>query len=359
MDHLKFVQEYGLENYDPNAINLNTYSQANQYQISQFEVSQFLGIFPPNTYLQDAQYQGAQSQEPQYQGTNNTDFDNQPVNTHLFTDTANNLGLTPYPAHQPPVALAAQTQHSQAHGGNQIQTFAITIHPGNGRKQYTVQLSIPAQVSDLGLIHLADRPCVAKAIGPQAVYKDPRVRTWVDQILTIYWECVAARFTNSIPASLRQEVQASLARGRPFINDPWTGHTLYKAVLGRSGAVQALEIWMYGSSNNNQLLAQTWRETRRLKNPASAEAKRVPYVRREVLLAVWILLKMGDPASDLLNMNSSSKNTNNTIEKKWMLLRKCKLDYLISSEDPVTPDPYWAGFEQEIETITKTEAILR
>jgi hypothetical protein len=174
--------------------------------------------------------------------------------------------------------------------------------------------------------------------------KDDRVVTWYNQVGKEYWNMIMDRFRDTIPPGVSEaEVYDELIKSHPCIRDPWTGHTLYKNLLGKKDKIPQLEAWMYGAvavGNRSATLYATWRDT--LRSKVHKKDKKVPWIPQERLLALWIILRRGTPDT-VLSQRSNSK-------RKWEQLKRCKLTYLIPDpESDATPDPFWDGFLEELE----------
>ncbi|KAK7734012.1 hypothetical protein SLS53_008007 [Cytospora paraplurivora] len=261
----------------------------------------------------------------------------------------NILNAAPDPSHAP---LSAPSQHTQLPAllgpqagipnapAVQDVTFSFEIRGSADRHPYTVYLSRPAQIEDLGQFDPNDRSYIHEYLKTNGKQGNAELKQWYKEICPAYWSNIIRLCANDIPASMVDEVHKQLCASKFGIKDPWSGHALFKRVWNPSRQdknqgynIIRLKAWMYGGEETTQ---QTWRETLRSKDEEKDRV--VPWVPREVILAVWVIMKEG----------KAEDPSNPSMVKKREELEACKLMYQISNQEWVQPDPYWEGFMEEL-----------
>jgi hypothetical protein len=120
----------------------------------------------------------------------------------------------------------------------------------------------------------------------------------------------------------------------------WASNRLYRKVLGIDSNgpgvadLKKLGEWMYGTEDST---LATWRETLSTKDGA---AKKVPWVKRERLIALYVIFA---------GIVQDDKSRMVKLQPRFDMVEKCKLTYLISDQDHVVPNTYWEGFAEELE----------
>lgn len=251
-----------------------------------------------------------------------------------------------------PAPTEAPAQQSDTMPGIQlVLNFDVNTRSGS----YTVKLSIPAKGTDIEKFRAdADRARVREYVKNtwKPANKDARVVVWYNQVDKKYWDLVMNRFEDTIPPGMsKASVRTLLLKSHPCINDPWTGHYLYKFLLGKHGGIPKLEAWMYGEvavENGPATPYATWKDT--LRSKVAKDDQKVPWVPQESLVAIWIILKKGCPETVLSELHKP--------QEKWAQLNRCKLTHLIPDPESVaTPDPFWDGFLEELEEDPEQESL--
>lgn len=243
-----------------------------------------------------------------------------------------------------PASTEAPAQQSGTNTAEMPSINLVVPFQVKGQKgDYTVNLSIPAKAKDIeGFRTEADRAQVTDYVtGSQE--KDDRVVAWYNQVGNEYWNMIIDRFRDTIPRGVSEaEVHGELIKSHPCIRDPWTGHTIYKNLLGKKDKIPQLEAWMYGAvavGNGSATLYATWWDT--LRSKVNKKDKKVPWIPQARLVALWIILRRGNPDTVL----SQRANSN----RKWEQLKRCKLTHLLSDPESAAPDTFWDGFLLELE----------
>ncbi|ROW11779.1 hypothetical protein VPNG_04937 [Cytospora leucostoma] len=282
------------------------------------------------------------------QNTAVNSFGGQPYSPLPIANMANNADLdssTPPPAApvqdaQPPAPQGPQAGAPSAPAA-QAATFSFEIRGSADRHPYTVQLSRPARFEDLALIDPDDRAYIHENTKTNEKQKgNPQLKKWYKEICPAYWSDIISTCASDIPPSMVGDVHKQLCASKFGIKDPWSGHALFKKVWNSSRKdnnqgynILRLKAWMYGDEETTH---QTWRET--LRSKGDEKDRVVPWVPREVILAVWVLMKEG----------KAQDPTSHSMVKKREELQACKLMYLVSNQESVQADPYWQGFEDEL-----------
>lgn len=221
-------------------------------------------------------------------------------------------------------------------------------------ERYIVRLSRPARGEDVDLFRTEDdRSKVHYHVRDKTpeTEEDALLVMWYEQVGPKYWNMVIDRFRDMIPAIVDEtNLRAALTKSHPCAEDPYSGHKLYKDLFVDGARIRELEVWMYGKTHVGgavpEPLYPTWRQTLEAKWSKETQLDHlgqvglnVPWVEREELVGVWILLKRARPENSV---------TAKTATKKWEQLKRCRLTHLVPDPDSAAPDPFWAGIEEAL-----------
>jgi len=158
----------------------------------------------------------------------------------------------------------------------------------------------------------------------------------LQRIWRTYWAQVMIVLGQHVPPSMHPRVLDELSSHRY----QWASDKIYRKVLGidknRAGFADLKKLgeWMYGTEDST---LATWRETLSTKDGA---AKKVPWVKRERLIALYVVFA---------GFVQDRKSRMAKLRPRFDMVEKCKLTYLISHQDHVVPNTYWEGFAEELE----------
>ncbi|KAJ0122369.1 hypothetical protein J7T55_002882 [Diaporthe amygdali] len=261
---------------------------------------------------------------------------------------ANVVGATiDFPPHAIPFSSNNEAvRQSSTEENVDIQTFQFSFT--SGQVEHSVALSRPAQAKDLGNFSLHDRHLVSAYLHTEQGKKDESVKTWYREISRPYWREVLSFFGNQVPAFMFDRVLNEFCMSNPCIKDPWSGHGLYRQLLvrqqGEPGQVQRLITWMYGTRITP---LPSWRDTLSTK---PAHDRKVPWIKREKIIALFVILTCSDEsAKEQMEAGKKSEPAAHNVKLKRDMLDKAKITYLISNQEHVVADEYWAGFAEELE----------
>lgn len=208
----------------------------------------------------------------------------------------------------------------------------------------SLKFSKPAQSDDLDPFSKEQRHVITDYMKSEQGKDDKFVMQWHSEIRRPFWAQILIFFGERVPASMNQQVLNELCASHPCISDPWTGHALYRDLLGSSQSrmtpIFALQNWMYGAGATTHA---TWRDTLRTK---VGQDKKVPWVKRAKIIALYVILACAE--AGWREQASASKAAKN-VQSKRDTLAACKLNYLLSDQDHVITDEYWDGFAEELE----------
>lgn len=254
-----------------------------------------------------------------------------------WPDTVDNMALGPnHPANRAPEqpGLLRSTMGGPANipvaNPNQPRLFYFDFPGDANTSAYRIRLSLPASLVDFDAISSAKRRAIHDHLKNNGTVGNEFLQQWDNETCSLYWDRQMNACKDKIPASMLNQVHKLLCRSHPSIRDPWTGHTIYINEWNKK--LRALPKWM---SDEKTPLLPTWRDTLRSKDAKKDQV--VPCPSREILLALRVIMGRGQPDDPKGHMAS-----------KWEELKACKLEFQISQEEVVQPDPYWAGFEEEL-----------
>lgn len=270
-----------------------------------------------------------------------------PVPHQPRPSTPQDIFYTSSPPHAIPFSLNNEpVRQSSPEEKIDIQTFQFSFT--SGEVDHSVALSRPAQAEDLGNFSLRDRHLVSAYLHTEKGKKDELVKTWYREISRPYWREVLSFFGNQVPVSMFDRVLNELCMSNPCIKDPWSGHGLYRQLLvrhqGEPGKAQRLITWMYGTRITP---LPSWRDTLSTK---PAHDRKVPWIKREKIIALFVILTCSDEsAKEQMEAGKKSDTAAYNVKLKRDILDKAKITYLISNQEHVIANEYWAGFAEELE----------
>lgn len=247
----------------------------------------------------------------------------------------------------------AQTSHSlqASHAMRQYTPSAKSIEKQT--RQFdgiSVTFSKPAQPDDLDLFSKTQKRVIAAYAKSEQGKGDEFFMQWHSGIRRPFWGKILTLFGENVPASIYQQVLDELCASHPCVSDAWTGHALYRDMVGTSQSrkpkprIYALEDWMYGAGATTHA---TWRDT--LSTKVGPDTK-VPWVKRAKVIALCVILACDQEGS-------KKKRESKNVRSKRDLLEKCKLLYLVSDQDHVVANEYWDGFAEELEEDPEQERL--
>lgn len=218
-----------------------------------------------------------------------------------------------------------------------------------GDTSFSLTLSKPAQAKDLDNFPWLERHLISAYARNQKDEEDVDLKRWYHEIRKPFWAQIISSF-GKIPASLYERVLHELCASHPCRHNPWTGHGLYRSLLGKdgkhgTGCLTTLKEWMYGTGTTT---LATWRDTLSTKTRSSS-CGRVPWVQREKLIALSVILDCADAASKDIKTAPAAGRMKRNIQSKFEILEQCKLTYLLSNQDRVVANGYWDGLAEELE----------
>lgn len=167
---------------------------------------------------------------------------------------------------------------------------------------------------------------------PQQANNNANLGQSLQTIWRNHWDQIVGLFPQKVPASLRTQVVDELSAKRY----EWSGNKLYRDVFGidklKHADLQELKKWMYGGRATTDA---TWRDTLRSKPDGE---RTVPWVTRERLIALSVFFAA---------MRADQNGRMGRVQTKFAIIRECKLEFMLSSQDQVDEDPYWASFPEE------------
>lgn len=224
----------------------------------------------------------------------------------------------------------------------------------NPTSSHTVQLSSPGRLEDFDRIPEADL---------KAIRDSPENAAWHGEVSRLFWRRVMEHNADLLPADdarLRRAVFALLCRSNVLIEDLWTAHQVYKSMVlpvhwkpNGEPSLLRLKHWMTrpgGGDNDNA----TWRAT--LASKETDYERLVPWVPRERLIALCILLRKGHPG-EIVRVGPNGepvaharvRQSKTMARKKLALVAGCHLLYQCRDADAAPPpSPYWAGFREAL-----------
>ncbi|KAG6368587.1 hypothetical protein INS49_002800 [Diaporthe citri] len=218
-----------------------------------------------------------------------------------------------------------------------------------GNTSFSLPLSKPAQAKDLDSFPWFERHLISAYARNQKDEEDVDLdfMRWYNEIRRPFWAQIISSFGKDVPGSLYDRVLDELCVSHPCRYDPWTGHSLYRFLLGKDGmrCLMTLKDWMYGTGTTT---LPTWRDTLSTKIRSSSYAK-VPWVQREKIIALSVILAGADAASTEIQKEASATRMKNNIQSKFEILEECQLTYLLSNQDHVVASKYWDGLAEELE----------
>lgn len=208
----------------------------------------------------------------------------------------------------------------------------------------SLTFSKPAHSDDLDPFSKEQRRLIMAYTKTKKGKDDKFFMQWYSEIRRPFWAQILISFGERVPASMNQQVLDELCASHPCIIDPWTGHALYRELLGSSQSrmkpISVLQSWMYGAGATTHA---TWRDTLRTK---VGQDKKVPWVKRAKIIALYVILACAE--AGWREKASASKAAQN-VRAKREILAACKLNYLLSDQGHVITDEYWDGFAEELE----------
>ncbi|KAI7784339.1 hypothetical protein LA080_010122 [Diaporthe eres] len=236
------------------------------------------------------------------------------------------------------------TQVSPQADAIEKQTRHFTSTTGNTSMSLT--LSKPAQAKDLDSFPWNERHLIATYARTEQGKKDVDFKQWHTGIRRPFWAHIMSSFGKGVSSSIYDRVLDKLCASHPCRRDPWTSHDLYRDLLGkrRMTSLLALQDWMYGTGTTTDA---TWRDTLSMKT--SYCYRKVPWVQREKIIALSVILACADASSKEMRLKQTTTQTKQNIHSKFGILEKCRLTYLLSDQDHVVASEYWDGFAEELE----------
>lgn len=326
---------------------------------------------------------------PYYHGGYNLNREGTPIDPRLVYG-ADVVGKTPdfpaesmpqYPtSQQMPPAVDPETQRHEPQLSTPQSTFdsstraqtsdsvpenevvAQVLPPINGIEKQTRQfsstknnklllltLSKPAQGKDLEDFPWDERYLLLAYSKTEQGVNDGYFMQWFEDIRRPFWVQALVSFGSQVPATMYNQVLDELCVSHPCIAFPWVGHTLYRRILGIPkckepmkkgiGNLRVLREWMYGEEETTHA---SWRDALSSK---TGEDKKIPWVKREKIIAVSLILDCANAAYRKTKAVAAFRN----IQVKREMVEKCKLTYLLSNQDHAVPNEYWDGFVEELE----------
>lgn len=165
----------------------------------------------------------------------------------------------------------------------------------------SVTFSKPAQPDDLDLFSKTQKRVIAAYAKSEQGKGDEFFMEWHSEIRRPYWAKILTLFGENVPASMYQQVLDELCASHPCVSDAWTGHALYRDMVGTSQSrklrprIYALENWMYGGGATTHT---TWRDT--LSTKVGPDTK-VPWVKRAKVIALSVILACDQEGSKKKN----------------------------------------------------------
>lgn len=220
----------------------------------------------------------------------------------------------------------------------------------NPSSSHTIQLSSPGRLEDFNHIPEGDL---------KAIRDSPENATWHSEVSRLFWSRVMEYNTDIIPsdAAFQKSVLSLLCRSNILIEDLWTAHQVYKSMAlpihwkaNGEPSLLRLKHWMTREGDNS-----TWRAT--LASKESEYERLVPWVPRERLIVLCILLRKGHPG-DIVRVDLNGeplahrkvKQSKTMARKKHALIADCHLLY--QCQDAAAhppPSSYWAGFQEALD----------
>lgn len=215
---------------------------------------------------------------------------------------------------------------------------------------HTIQLSKPGLLQDFDHINEGDL---------KAVRESPENSTWHNEVSQLFWRKVMEYNADIIPpdGAIQQRVYSLLCRSNILIEDLWTAHQVYKTMVlpvhwkaNGEPSLLRLKHWLTQGGNK-----PTWRET--FDSKAGDYEKLVPWIPRERLIALCILLRKGHPEDlSTVKLNGEPLESRKLKQSKTMARKKhawiadCNLLYQCrdAAVEP-QPSPYWAGFQEAMD----------
>lgn len=214
----------------------------------------------------------------------------------------------------------------------------------------SLTFSKPAHSDDLDPFSKQQRRLIMDYTKTKKGKDDKFFMQWYSEIRRPFWAQILVSFGERVPASMSQQVLDELCASHPCIIDPWSGHALYRELLGSSQSrmkpISVLQSWMYGAGATTHA---TWRDTLRTK---VGQDKKVPWVKRAKIIALYVILACAE--AGWREKASASKAAQN-VRSKREILAACKLNYLLSDQGHVITDEYWDGFAEELENDPEQE----
>lgn len=220
----------------------------------------------------------------------------------------------------------------------------------NPSSSHTILLSSPGRLEDFDRIPEGDL---------KAIRDSPENAAWHSEVSRLFWRRVMEYNNDIIPpdAAIKQSVLSLLCRSNILIEDLWTAHQVYKSMAlpihwkaNGEPSLLRLKHWMTREGDNS-----TWRAT--LASKESEYERLVPWVPRERLIVLCILLRKGHPG-DIVRVDLNGeplthrkvKQSKTMARKKHALIADCHLLY--QCQDAAArpqPSPYWAGFQEALD----------
>lgn len=188
-----------------------------------------------------------------------------------------------------------------------------------------------AQVHSAPFAMVAPPPAPAPP-APQQANNNANLAQSLQGLWRSHWDQVVGLFAQRVPASLRAQVVNELSAKRY----EWSANKFYREAFGidklKEADLQELKDWMYDGRVTTDA---TWRDTLRSKPDG---ARTVPWVKRERVIALSVFFAA---------MRADQNRRIGRVHNKSGIIQECKLDFLLSAQDQVVEDPYWAGFLAE------------